>query len=108
MFKDIRIACMPEVVLAYAQVLNISAHYLSRDYYLKSMDLAAMIAVEGSDVADCFMAAGRMTELVTIFAHASRGVIAADEKPSKEDKSRRKMDGKSMDIWCPKVIVGRD
>lgn len=96
---------MPEVVLAYAEVLNVSARSSSRDYYLKSMDLAAMIAAEGSDLADCFMAAGRMAELVTTFAYASRGVIAADEKGSKVGKSRRKLDGRSLDIWSPKVAV---
>ena len=99
---------MPEVVLAYAEVLNVSARYVTRDYLLKSMDLAASIAAESTDIADCFMAAGRMTELVTTFAYASRGVIKADEKPTKAAKSRKKMDGKSMDIWCPTVTIARD
>ena len=99
---------MPEIVLAYAEVLNVSAFSLSRDYCLKSMDLAAMIAAEGSDVADCFMAAGRMTELVTTLAYASRNMIKAGEKGTKVAKSRRKMDGKSIDIWSPKVVVGQD
>ena len=99
---------MPEVVLAYAEVLNFSARFSSRDYYLKSMDLAATIAAEGSDIADCFMAAGRMPELVTTFAYASQGVIAADESRKKVSKSRRKMDGRSMDIWRPNVVVGQE
>ena len=98
---------MPEVVLAYAEVLNVSARYVTRDNLLKSMDLAAMIAAE-STIANCFVAAGRMTELVTTFAYASRGVIKADEKPTKAAKSRKKMDGKSMDIWCPMVPRARD
>ena len=97
---------MPEVVLAYAEVLNVSARYVSRDYYLKSMDLAAMIAAEGSYLSECFMAAGRMTELVTTFAHASRGVISADEQGTKVAKSKKKLNGRSMDIWRPNVIVG--
>lgn len=98
---------MPEIVLAYAEVLNVSARYVTRDYLLKSMDLAASIA-GSTEIADCFMAAGRMSELVTTFAYASRGVIKADEKPTKAAKSRKKMDGKSMDIWCPTVTIARD
>ena len=97
---------MPEVVLAYAEVLNVGARYASRDYYLRSMDLAAMIAAEGSNLTECFMAAGRMTELVTTFAHASRGVISADEQGTKVAKSKKKLQGRSLDIWRPNVIVG--
>ena len=98
---------MPELVLAYAEVLRVSAHFSSRDYYLKSMDLAATIAAEGSGIADCFTAAGRMAELVTTLAYASRGVISADEKPRKVTKSKKKMDGRSMDIWKPEVVVAQ-
>ena len=102
-FEAIRRACLPEVVLAYAHVLNVSARYISRDLLLKSMDLAAMIAVEDSDVADCFVEVGRMPELVTSFAFTSQSIIRAEETGAKAVKSRRKMDGKSLGIWNAKA-----
>jgi len=98
-FKQFRRACLPEIVLAYNAVLNFSSHYLKRDMLIKSMDLAALIAAEGSDLADCFMEAGRMPELVDTFAVSSKNMIRAEEKGGKSGKSRKAKHGETLDLW---------
>ena len=98
-FKQIRIACLPEVLLAYNMILNFSSHYLSRDLLLKSMDLAALIATEESGLAECFMAAERMPELVESFALLSKTMIRADDRGAKVGKSRKKRNGETLDLW---------
>lgn len=102
-FEAIRRACLPEVVLAYVEVLNVSARFISRDLLLKNMDLAATVATEDSDLAACFMEAGRMAELVTSFAFSSQGIIRAEEQGGKGARSRRKHDGRSLEIWNTKA-----
>ena len=98
-FKQIRIACLPEVLLAYNMILNFSSHYLSRDLLLKSMDLAALIAAEESGLAECFMAAERMPELVESFAVLSKTMIRADDRGAKAGKSKKKRNGETLDLW---------
>ena len=98
-FRQIRVACLPEVLLAYNMVLNFSSHYLSRDLLLKSMDLAALVAAEDSGLAECFMAAERMPELVDSFALLSKTMIRADGRGAKAGKSKRKRNGETLDLW---------
>lgn len=98
-FKQIRVACLPEVLLAYNTVLTFSSHYLSRDLLLKSMDLAALIAAEDSGLAECFMAAERMPELVDSFALSSKTIIRADDRGGKAGKSKKKRKGETLDLW---------
>ena len=102
-FKQIRIACLPEVLLAYNMILNFSSHYLSRDLLLKSMDLAALIAAESSGLAECFMAADRMPELVDSFALLSKTIIRADDKGAKAGKSKKKRNGETLELWTVRV-----
>lgn len=94
---------MPEVLLAYAHVLDVSARFVSRDLLLEIMDLATLIAAEGSDIGTCFVDAGRMAELVTAFAFASQGIITAQERFGGPKKSKKKLDGRSLEIWTTKV-----
>ena len=98
-FRQIRIACLPEVLLAYNMILHFSSHYLSRDLLLKSMDLAALIAAEESGLAECFMAAGRMPELVDSLAFLSKTIIMADGRGAKGGKSRKKRNGETLELW---------
>ena len=98
-FRQIRIACLPEVVLAYNVILNFSSHYLSRDLLLKSMDLAALIAAEDSGLAQCFVTAERMPELVDSFALLSKTIIRADDRGAKTGKSKKKRNGETLDLW---------
>ena len=101
-FEEIRALCLPEIVLAYVDVLNFGAKFISRDLLLTGMDLAAMVAEEGSMVCDCFIKAGMMAELVTAFAFTSQAIIRAEEVGSRKSKGRRKMDGRTLEIWSTK------
>ena len=96
-------ACLPEVILAYITVLNLSSRYLSRDLLLKSMDLAALIAEEGSDIAACFVAAERMPELVDSFAALSKSIIHAEARGAKGGKGKKKRNGETLDLWTTRA-----
>lgn len=98
-FEGFRRACLPEIVLAYNAVLNFSSHYLRRDLLLKSMDLAANIAAQGSDVAACFVEAGRMPELVDSFAWSGKNMIRADDSRARSGKTKKRKDGETLDLW---------
>ena len=98
-FRQIRIACLPELLLAYNTVLNFSSYYLSRDLLLKSMDLAALVATEDSGLAECFVAAERMPELVDSFALLSKTIIRADDRGAKAGKGKKKRNGETLDLW---------
>lgn len=98
-FQQIRVACLPEVVLAYIRVLDSSSRSLSRDLLLKGMDIAALIAAEDSDLAACFVAADRMPELVDSFAILSQSIIQADVSGPKNGKSKKKKDGETLSLW---------
>lgn len=104
-FEQIRVACLPELVLAYNAILNHSGYYISRDILLKSMDLAATVAAEETDLTACFSAAGRMPELVDSLALSSRNMIQAEEQGSRggKGKSKRKLDGASLGLWSMKA-----
>lgn len=98
-----RIVYLPEVVLAYNAILNYDGFALSRDILLKSMDLAAVVAAENSDLAFCFMESGRMPELVESLAFTSRCMIQAEESGYRAGKSRKKLDGESLSLWSTKI-----
>ena len=69
------------------------------------MDLAALIAAEGSELALCFVGAGRMAELVETLANVSRSILRADESGSKGGKKARRAGtrGENLEIWSAKV-----
>lgn len=104
-FRQIRIACLPEVLLAYNMVLKFSSYYLSRDLLLKSMDLAALVAAEDSGLAECFMAAERMPELVESFALLSKTIISADGMGAKVGKSKKKRNGETLGLWTVRASL---
>lgn len=103
-FEQIRVACLPEVLLAYNMVLNFSSHYLSRDLLLKSMDLAALVAAEDSGLAECFIAADRMPELVDSLALLSKTIIRADDRGAKAGKGKKKRNGETLDLWTVRAL----
>ena len=86
------------MVLAYNAILNFSGYVLSRDILVKSMELAAVVAAEGSDLGACFMASERMPELMDSLALSSRNMIGAEE--SRPGKGRGK-----LDLWVVKPQV---
>ena len=86
----------------YNSVLHYGGHNLSRENLLKCLDLAAIIAEEGSDLAECFIAAGRMSELVDSMAVVSKSVLSAQEQASKPSKGK-KLEGRTLSIWNPRT-----
>lgn len=101
-FEQIRVACIPEVILAYNAILNYCGFNISRDILLKCMDLASLVAAEDSDLTASFMAAGRMPELVEALALSSRNMIQAEERGSRPGKSRKNANGERLDLWVIK------
>jgi len=103
-FTGIQVAVLPEIILAYISVLNFGGHTLSRDNLLTTMNLAATIAAR-EHLTSCFMAAGRMAELVDSMAIASKSMIFAEEAGRKKKKSgsSKAAPGESMDIWTVRI-----
>ena len=90
---------MPEIILAYNSALHFDGHALSRELLLKCLDLAATIAAKGSDLTECFVAAGRVSELVDSMAITSKSILHAEEKGAKAGKRGKKSSGKNPAIW---------
>ncbi|KAG8533380.1 uncharacterized protein KY384_002163 [Bacidia gigantensis] len=97
--KNIRLACLPETILAYNSILNFSSHFAGREILKTSMDLAVLVAEENSDLAACFKETGRMPELVDSFAVVAKSMIVAESKKPGE----KHRDGKSLGLWSAKV-----
>lgn len=95
--EQIRRACLPEIVLAYIVVVNSSAHYVSRDLLLKSLDIGAAVASKDSDLASCFTATGRMSELVDSLALTSSTMLMAEEQGRGKKKTSAR-----LGIWSYK------
>ena len=91
------------MILAYNSVLTFAGHMISREILLQCMDLAATVAAENSDLADIFVRAGRMSELVDSMAIASKSILGAEEQGQKAGRKWKKMNGASMDIWSVRV-----
>ena len=102
---EIRKTYLPEVLLAYNSVLHFAGHAISREMLLKSMDFAASVAAQGSDVAACFVSAGRMRELVDALAMTSKAILKANEHGSTVKKGRKKASyGQSLSLWTVKGL----
>ncbi|KAJ0167155.1 Nucleoporin NUP84 [Colletotrichum tanaceti] len=95
---------LPETLLAYVSTLHFAGTTLTRDNFLECMELAATIAEKESDVADCFMKATRMKELVESFAACSKALaIASGEKKAAGSSSKKLREmGWSRDLWSVK------
>lgn len=99
-FKRIRLACLPELILAYITVLDYGSRWLSRDLLLKGMELAALVAAEDSDLGACFMDAGRMSEFVESLASLSMTMIQAEDRGAKNVKGKKKKkNGETLSLW---------
>lgn len=100
-FEQIRLACLPELVLAYNSILNHSAHFAAREILKTSMDLAVIIGQEDSELAACLLKAGKMPELVDSFTVVAKSMIVAETKRP----GGKQRDGRSLGIWTPNVAV---
>ena len=77
-------------------------HLISREVFLKCMNLAATIAAWDSDLAACFVAAKRMPELVDALAISSKSIVKAEEVGASTNKGRKKLHGETLDLWTVK------
>ncbi|KAL1306728.1 hypothetical protein AAFC00_005393 [Neodothiora populina] len=97
--SQIRAHYLPEVVLAYNAALCAAAHLKSRDYFMNAMDLAAVVADNKTGLAVAIMAAGRMTEVVTAFAHTSEHMLKLNEIGTKPRREKKSKTGGNLAIW---------
>ncbi|KAF4338251.1 nuclear pore [Fusarium beomiforme] len=104
--RDLRQAYLPETILAYVGTLHFAGTGLSRDNLLECMELASIIAERDSDLSIAFVEAGRMKELVEVFAASSKALaISTGEKrtASTGSKKLREM-GWSRDL-CKETLL---
>ncbi|KAF4416176.1 nuclear pore [Fusarium acutatum] len=88
--RDLRQAYLPETVLAYVGTLHFAGTGLSRDNLLECMELASIIAERDSDLSVAFLEAGRMKELVEVFAASSKALaISTGEKRTASTGSKK-------------------
>ncbi len=99
--ENIRKTYLPETILAYVSTLHFAGTCLSRDHLLECMDLAAVIAQKGSNVATCLVKENKMKELVESFAACSKALaIVTGEKKSTGSNSKKMREmGWSRDLW---------
>ncbi|CAM1507317.1 Fc.00g069580.m01.CDS01 [Cosmosporella sp. VM-42] len=102
--RALRQAYLPETVLAYVSALHFAGTGLSRDNLLEAMELAAVIAERNSDLSESFVKAGRMKELVEVFAACSKALaITTGEKRAAGSSSKKLREmGWSRDLWSVK------
>ncbi|KOS21073.1 Nucleoporin [Escovopsis weberi] len=102
--KEIRTAYLPETLLAYISALHFAGTGLSRDYFLECMELAALVAEEGSDLAGAFAESRRMTELLEAFTASSKALATCtgDKRSAGSGSKRLKSSGWSRDLWAVK------
>jgi len=103
-FKELRQAYIPETIMAYVSSLHFIGTSLTRDNLLECMELAAIIAERGSDVAREFMNCGRMKELLEAFASCSKALAiwTSDKKTSQPSTKKMREMGWSRELWSVK------
>ncbi|RBR12328.1 uncharacterized protein FIESC28_08667 [Fusarium coffeatum] len=103
--QDLRQAYLPETVLAYIGTLHFAGTGLSRDNLLECMELASIIAERDSDLSTAFVEAGRMKELVEVFAACSKAlaISTTGERRTTGSSSKKVRElGWSRDLWSVK------
>ncbi|KAF2493831.1 hypothetical protein BU16DRAFT_511928 [Lophium mytilinum] len=97
----IRHIYLPDVILAYLSTLLAGAHFVSREWATKAMDLATAIADDANEeLADAFVQTGRMEELVAAFAATSKEMVRLGERTPKGGASKKRgWLGESSRIW---------
>ncbi|CAK1354823.1 Nucleoporin NUP84 [Cercospora beticola] len=89
---------IPELILAYNAVHHAAGYMISRDNLIKSMDLSVIVADDRYHLAEAFVAAGRMRELVESFACTSRSMLVLKAE-GKKWNNRKGREGKDLGIW---------
>lgn len=103
-FTELRAAYIPETVMAFVSSLHFIGTSLTRDNLLECMELAAVIAEKGSDVAQEFIKCGRMKELLEAFASCSKALAiwTSDKKSAQPSSKKMREMGWSRELWTVK------
>ena len=105
-YATLRKMYLPEVILGYATTLQFAGTTTSRDYLLECMELSSVIADPDLDLASLFEEAGRIEELLSSFASASKALAiwTSDVKkgPGASSKKLREL-GWSRELWSIKA-----
>lgn len=96
--NKVRMAYIPEIVLAYNTVLHSAGSLISRDNLIQSMDLSTTIAQDQNNIAECFVQAKRMRELVMSFAETSKAMLVLKEA-GRPWRPKKESEGKDLGLW---------
>jgi len=104
-FQLIREAYLPEIILAFNNILHLSGAILSRDNLLESINLSTIIAADDTDLAEIFVKKHRIEELVQAFAYDSIALLEATGpgRGKKGTSKKLKELGWTREIWEIKV-----
>ena len=67
---------LPEAILAYNTVLHTAGYMITRDNLIASMELSVTVARQDLGLAEVFVKAGRMGELVSSLARSSEATLS--------------------------------
>tara|TARA_R110002003_G_scaffold96_10_gene7470 strand:+ start:3001 stop:3630 length:630 start_codon:yes stop_codon:yes gene_type:complete len=101
----LKLAYIPEIVLAYLSILHTAAFFVKRDSAVssavKAMEIANLVADEENEwLQRVFLETGRMTELVDAFAMVSKAMLRLGEhEPRKGKSGKRDSKGETLRIW---------
>ncbi|MCJ1308135.1 Nucleoporin nup84 [Agyrium rufum] len=106
---ETRVSVLPEILLAYLSAINFIGHYITREAYIKAMDLATIVANEthGRNLVEALTKSGRMAEFVHALTVVCQELLGSVENGDRKgERKRRKEDvERQMRIWC--VDVGK-
>lgn len=107
--EQIRVAYLPEIIIAYVAMLHSAGRILSRDGFLDAMDLSTVIAngkaenegggAESNGLTECFVEAGRMRELMEVFAEVSKTMLIVKSKGRPWKMNKRDRRGRNLGMW---------
>ncbi|KAF2032608.1 hypothetical protein EK21DRAFT_98738 [Setomelanomma holmii] len=101
----LKLAYIPEIVLAYLSILQTAAFFVKRDSAVssavKAMEIANLVADEENEwLQRVFLETGRMTELVDALAMVSKAMLRLGEGEKGKSKSgKRGGKGEVLRIW---------
>ncbi|PNS19719.1 hypothetical protein CAC42_7686 [Sphaceloma murrayae] len=99
-FRTIKQLYLPDIIIGYLSALCSAGHMVSRDELLTAMEVSTTMAGdEKNGLARAFRDAGRMKELVKVFAEASRIMLKLGEVGRKRPQRQGKGRERDLGIW---------
>ncbi|EWC44361.1 hypothetical protein DRE_01187 [Drechslerella stenobrocha 248] len=110
--KHIRNTYVPDITMALHGVYLAAGHNLNKSHYSKCLDLAVLVAMPSSGVAETFMATGRMAKYVDELANVSLMCLQAAKGVTLEPALVKPGQEATVAVWnikpVPKVEGGQD